>query len=187
MRKFLRRIVHDKSGAIMVEGAFGILACLFAFFWMLEFGVSLYDQSDLSQAAKTGVQYAIVHGTVADADCVASNGIGCGSGPGAAFDPTGSREIVPLVEAAMAQSALKRSVKEISVCPAWWPVGSTVPSSVYNPSSCSTSLNPSYRSTGTAAPGNTVTIQVVWKYVPYIPVPWTTPTYSYTATGVVAY
>jgi TadE-like protein len=191
--KFLKKFVHDKNGAVMVESAIAMSLCLLAIIWMMEFGISLYDQSALSQAAKDGVLYATVHGTSANANCVAS-GIGsCGIGPPlptgpAMLDSSGTSTLVPLVNAAMAQFALKKSVTSMKVCPTWWAVDQFVSAQVYNPAACLSSGNASYTGTADSArPGATVSIQVVWQYVPYVPVPWTTPTYSYTATGVVTY
>jgi TadE-like protein len=46
----------------MVETALSILVAVFVMFWMWELIMALYTYSVLSDAAKEGVRYAIVHG-----------------------------------------------------------------------------------------------------------------------------
>jgi hypothetical protein len=182
MPRFLRRVFLETKGNAMVETAIAFAACFFSFIWLMEFCFSLYCGSVLSQAARVALQYATVHGTTSDGIA------GMGSGPGSSGDPSGIN-IVSVAAAAMAQSALKQSLPGLRVCPAWWTSGSA--QGGFSPSQCpaggSGNLgNASYKGTGNANPGSIVTVQVVWTYNPYLPVPWST-TYTYTASGVITY
>lgn len=47
----------------MIETALSVLVVVFVMFWMWELIMALYTYSVLSDAAKEGVRYAIVHGT----------------------------------------------------------------------------------------------------------------------------
>ena len=57
----LERGVGEK-GAVQVEFALTILTILFVMFWMWEMIMVVYTLNVLSDAAKEGVRYAIVHG-----------------------------------------------------------------------------------------------------------------------------
>lgn len=52
-----------EKGVALVETALSILIAVFVMFWMWELIMALYTYSVLSDAAKEGVRYAIVHGT----------------------------------------------------------------------------------------------------------------------------
>jgi len=175
MTQLLRkRFICEKHGQAIVEATLASLLCITALFWIMEWGMCMYCQSVLSQAAMTGLQYATSHGTMAFQNS------GSGSGPGTS-DPTGSQTVVPAVEAAMGQSALKGSVASMQVCPAWWSAGAAVGGAGNN--SCSAGGG----NATNANPGTVVTVQVFWPYQPYVRLPLVPPTLSYTATGTVVY
>lgn len=184
MLRCARRLICETKGAVMVETALAFGLCFFMLIWMGEFCFTLYCQSILQQAAVAGAEYASTHGAIANKMS------GGGSGFGLA-DPSGDN-IANVVAASMAQFALKRSLPKFSVCPVWWINGSE--RGGFSPSQCSpsgNSLSPylgvaHYGSPVRANPGSVVTVQAVWTYVPYIPVPWST-TLSYTATAVVVW
>jgi Flp pilus assembly protein TadG len=171
---FSKRFIRDERGQAVVEATLAGLICISAFFWIMEWGMCMYCQSILSQAAMNGLQYATSHGTMAFQNS------GNGSGPGT-NDPTGSQNVVPAVEAWMGQSALKGSVASMQVCPAWWSAGSAAGGA--GNASCSAGGG----NAANANPGTVVTVQVFWPYQPYVRLPFISPTLSYTATGTVVY
>lgn len=175
MLKLLRkRFIRDERGQALVEATLAGLICISAFFWILEWGMCMYCQSILSQAAKVGVQYAATHGSMA----YQNTGVGSGRGTN---DPTGATYIVPAVEASMGQSALKGSVASMQVCVAWWNPGEKAGGNGNTPCSTGGGDAPS------PSPGTVVTVQVYWPYQPYVQLPFISPTLSYTATGTVVY
>jgi Flp pilus assembly protein TadG len=65
---FLRKLVRDERGAAMVE--FAIVAVVFFIplvFGIIEFGRMAYTKTTLTAAAREGVRYAIVHGSMSPA------------------------------------------------------------------------------------------------------------------------
>ena len=170
---FRKQFIRDTRGQALVESAIAIVICLSAFLWIMEWGMCMYCQSVLSQAAMNGLDYATTHGAIADQNT------GSGSGPGTC-DPPGSN-VVSDVEAWMGQSALKASVASMQVCAKWWTAGSEAGG--YGNAPCTTGGG----TAESAAPGTVVTVQAYWTYQPYIHLPFIPPTLSYTATGTVVY
>lgn len=177
-RSVLKRLLHETLGAALVESALGAAICILAFLWMMEFAMCMYDQTILQDAAQEGVMYAVTHGAAAYKNS------GHGSGPGTS-DPTGANSVIPATEAWFAQSALKSSLPNLSVCVRWWAPGTVVGG--YAPSECSGNSASYSSSWGNAEPGTVVTVQVSWPYKPYIKLPWVPATLSYTSTGAVVY
>jgi Flp pilus assembly protein TadG len=171
---FRKRFIRDTRGQAVVEATLAALITISAFYWIMEWGMCMYCQSILSQAAMSGLQYATSHGAMA------YQNTGNGSGPGT-NDPTGSQTVVPAVQAWMGQSALKGSVASMQVCSAWWSAGSAVGGSGNTPCSAGSG------NASNANPGTVVTVQVYWTYQPYVRLPFVPPTLSYTATGTVVY
>jgi Flp pilus assembly protein TadG len=64
--KFLR---HDQRGATLVEFAIGATVFLTVMFAVLEFGRALWVHNALTDAARRGARYAVIH-SAADADSV---------------------------------------------------------------------------------------------------------------------
>jgi Flp pilus assembly protein TadG len=62
MRSFTRRTRGPQRGAVMVEFALSILFTVLLIFMVFEMVSLVYTYSVLSDAAKEGVRYAIVHG-----------------------------------------------------------------------------------------------------------------------------
>lgn len=61
---------NPELGASLIEFAFSIAVILFVVFWTWELVMAVYTYSVLSDAAKEGVRYAIVHGSdVGAANC----------------------------------------------------------------------------------------------------------------------
>ncbi len=174
LKLFRKRFMRDERGQALVEATLAALICISAFFWIMEWGMCMYCQSVLSQAAMSGIQYATTHGGRA------YQNTGNGSGPGT-NDPTGSQNVVPAVEAMMGQSALKRTVATMQVCSAWWSAGSAVGGFGNTPCAAGSG------NAANANPGTIVTVQVYWSYQPYLRLPFISPTLSYTATGTVLY
>jgi len=58
----LPRIKKSQRGAIQVEFALSITLMLFLMFWLFEMVMLVYTYTVISDAAKEGVRYAIVHG-----------------------------------------------------------------------------------------------------------------------------
>lgn len=73
------------TGAVQIEFILSLLTILFVMFWTWELVMAVYTYNVLSDAAKEGVRYAIVHG---------SNNTNC-SGPNvpACPDPTGGNVV----------------------------------------------------------------------------------------------
>jgi len=175
MKKLFRKcFIRETRGQAVLETALAGLICIIAFLWIMEWGMCMYCQSILAQAAISGVQYATMHGETAQTNT------GHGSGPGTS-DSDGSGSVVPYVKAWMAQSALKGSVAQIQVCADWWPSGSSAGGFGNTP--CTTGGG----TAGDAKPGTFVTVQVYWPYQSYIRLPFTPATLSYTATGTIIY
>jgi len=78
---------HDgRRGASLIEFAISVLVMFFVVFWTWELVMAVYTYAVLSNAAKEGIRYAIVHGT----DTGAANCSGPGSGGVTCTDSTGA-------------------------------------------------------------------------------------------------
>ena len=62
-RRFARRFGRDRRGAAQIEFVLSILTVMFVLFGIWECVMVVYTLNVLSDAAKEGVRYAIVHGS----------------------------------------------------------------------------------------------------------------------------
>ena len=62
VRKFPKRH-NSQRGQTLIEFAFSFLMVVFIVFWTFELVMAVYTYAVLSDAAKEGVRYAIVHGS----------------------------------------------------------------------------------------------------------------------------
>jgi Flp pilus assembly protein TadG len=62
MRMLLPRKKNSQRGAVQVEFALSLLMTIFVMFWLFEMVMLVYTYTVVSDAAKEGVRYAIVHG-----------------------------------------------------------------------------------------------------------------------------
>ena len=77
----LTRFLADESGAMLLEFSLSIWTLFLTTFLIFEFCMAVYTYSVLSNAAREGVRYGIVHGT--DSGRCSGPGAGCGDPSGA--------------------------------------------------------------------------------------------------------
>ncbi len=80
LRRYRKR-QDSQRGATMVEFAVSIVVVIFVVFWTFELVMAVYTYAVLSDAAKEGVRYAIVHGS-SSSNCSGPTA-GCGDSTGA--------------------------------------------------------------------------------------------------------
>ena len=134
---------RSERGATQVEFAVSILVTVMLIFWVFEMISLVYTYSVLSDAAKEGVRYAIVHGS----------GVASPSGPGDSS----------AVDSAVKDYA-KLSLHDVS--------GITV--------------STTYPDGDNEAP-HRVSVAVSYNYLPYINVPFASPTINTVAQGRITY
>lgn len=71
-----RRSKPGTRGAAQVEFVFSVVLVVFLLFWIIEMCMLVYALSVLSDAAKEGVRYAIVHGS-GNANCSGPSSTAC--------------------------------------------------------------------------------------------------------------
>jgi Flp pilus assembly protein TadG len=144
MRTLTRRNKKLQRGAAQVEFALSMLLTVFIIFWVFEMVMLVYTYAVLSDAAKEGVRYAIVHG----------NDVASPSGPGST---TAVENVVT--------GYAKMSLHDISSMP--------TPAVSYPD--------------GDNKPPHQVKVVVTYTYVPYITLPFTSPSITTTAQGRIIY
>ncbi|MGB8888597.1 MAG: TadE/TadG family type IV pilus assembly protein [Candidatus Korobacteraceae bacterium] len=114
----LRRsqLVRGESGSMLIEFSLSVWALLLMAFLIFEFCMAIYTYSVLSNAAREGVRYAIVHGT--DNRSCSGPSSGCG-------DSAGSN-VTALVNSYAAISF--HDTNGMTVTPSW-PDGTSTPAS----------------------------------------------------------
>lgn len=70
-REWFRRARRDEAGQAQVEFALSILFVLLLIFGIFELSMLLYTYNVMADAAKEGVRYAIVHGSLSSSPCTA--------------------------------------------------------------------------------------------------------------------
>jgi Flp pilus assembly protein TadG len=155
MRMLNARSRKSQRGAAQIEFALSILIVLFLVFWMWEFVMLVYTYAVLSDAAKEGVRYAIVHGG-SNTNCSGPivTGATCPSGG----DTAGNNIKTQVMTYA---NLSLHDVSAISIQPTW-------PDTTNNPP-------------------NRVKVTITYPYVPYIQLPWTSPTISVSAEGRIVF
>jgi Flp pilus assembly protein TadG len=116
IRKTCNRIIAEPCGSILIEFALSVWTLLLLTFLIFEFCMTIYTFSVLSNAAREGVRYAIVHGT--DSSSCSGPSSGCG-------DTTGGN-IKTVVTGYAAVSF--HNLAGMTVTPSW-PDGSSTPAS----------------------------------------------------------
>ena len=115
MRQFTT-FVWEERGAMLLEFSLSIWTLFLVMFLIFEFCMMIYTYSVLSNAAREGVRYAIVHG---------ANSASC-SGPGSACsDPSGANVTASVRSYARLTF---HDIKGMTVTPSW-PDGTATPSS----------------------------------------------------------
>src|SRR6266511_3740275 len=143
MRTLVRTKQTSQRGATQVEFALSILTVVILIFWTFEMAMVVYTYSVLSDAAKEGVRYAIVHGS--------QNG-----------SPSGPSDYSNVVSKVNSYAQL--SLHDISAI----------------------NVSPSYIDNDNDAP-HRVSVTVTYTYVPYIKLPFTSPTITTSAQGRIVY
>lgn len=183
-RRRLERWLGREEGQGQIEFVLSILTIMFTIFWTWEVVLAVYTYNVLSDAAKEGVRYAIVHG---------SNNVYC-SGPGpsggcpaAASGATapnlcdGSAATAPPDANASTQTTTASSpgnnVARTVVCYAQLSLHDIKESSGQG----SMSIRVDYPQ-GTNAAGSLVNVTVSYKYAPFLALP-ITPTLQTAASG----
>ncbi len=110
------RFLADESGAMLLEFSLSIWTLFLTTFLIFEFCMAVYTYSVLSNAAREGVRYGIVHGT--DSGRCSGPGAGCG-------DPSGANVTASVRSYA---SLTFHDIRGMTVTPSW-PDGSATPSS----------------------------------------------------------
>lgn len=105
----------DDSGAMLLEFSMSIWASFLVTFLIFEFCMVVYTYSVLSNAAREGVRYAIVHGV--DSSACSGPGSGCS-------DPTGANVTASVKSFA---NVCFHDISGITVTPSW-PDGTATPS-----------------------------------------------------------
>ena len=176
----LRRVFrHRDEGATQIEFILSLLTIMFTIFWTWEVVLAVYTYNVLSDAAKEGVRYAIVHGSN---NCYASGPGGttqtctgvtaptlC-NGNTAALDSTGANVVTTV------NCYAQLSLHDIS--------GMTIPTT--GTTGCNnipisaggTCMYPD----GTNTAGSRVNVVVTYKYVPFLALP-ITPTLTTASQG----
>jgi Flp pilus assembly protein TadG len=109
-------LIREDGGSMLLEFSFSVWTLFLLAFLIFEFCMMIYTYSVLSNAAREGIRYAIVHGT--DSSSCSGPSSGCG-------DTTGSN-ITSVVNGYAAISFHDTSA--MTVTPSW-PDGTSTPSS----------------------------------------------------------
>jgi Flp pilus assembly protein TadG len=150
MNIFARRCRKSQRGAAQIEFALSILLVCILIFSIIEMMSIVYTYAVLSDAAKEGVRYAIVHGSNSSSPC----------------GPTSNPPAVVNTVTDYAKLSL-HDISAISVAVTYLP--------------------DTAGGTATNKPPNLVAVNVTYSYIPYIPLPWGSPTISTTAQGRIVY
>jgi Flp pilus assembly protein TadG len=116
LRTTPRNFDGDEGGAMLLEFSLSIWTLFLVTFLIFEFCMLVYTYSVLSNAAREGVRYAIVHGT--DSSTCSGPGSGCG-------DPSGTNVTASVKSYA---SVSFHDISGMTVTPSW-PDGTATPSS----------------------------------------------------------
>lgn len=109
-------LIREERGSSLLEFSVSVWMLLLVTFLIFEFSMMVYTYSVLSNAAREGIRYAIVHGTD-NASCSGPSS-GCGDGAGS--------NITAVVNSYAALSF--HDVRGMHVTPSW-PDGTSTPSS----------------------------------------------------------
>lgn len=115
-RPDLRRVVRGETGSMLIEFSLSIWVVFLVTFLIFEFCMTIYTYSVLSNAAREGVRYAIVHGT--DSSLCSGPSTGCS-------DSTGSNVTSQVNNYA---SVSFHDLSAMTVTPSW-PDGASTPNS----------------------------------------------------------
>ena len=110
------RLVTEEFGSILIEFALSVWTLFLLTFLIFEFCMTIYTYSVLSNAAREGVRYAIVHGTDS----------GSCSGPSSGCGDTGGNNVKTVVRGYAGVSF--HDLSGMTVTPSW-PDGTSTPSS----------------------------------------------------------
>jgi Flp pilus assembly protein TadG len=116
LRRDVIEVAARESGSALLEFSLSVWMLLLVTFLIFEFCMTVYTYSVLSNAAREGVRYAVVHGT--DSGLCSGPSNGCG-------DTTGSN-ITAVVNGYAALSF--HDISGMTVTPSW-PDGTSTPSS----------------------------------------------------------
>ncbi len=179
----LRMKKRSQRGASQIEFAISLLVAMFVIFWTWELGMALYTYNVLSDAAKEGVRYAIVHG----ASCLHSNLNGttpancyCAGPNGGAVttcDGTAANVYAKVREYAVYSL---HDISNLSDAP--------VNGSCTAGTGC---ILVEYPDSSITPPGSQagaqVKVTIQYPYIPYINLPWVSPTLLAGASGRIVY
>jgi len=129
-------------GAVEIEFVLSILTVLFVMFWMWEVVMAVYTYSVISDAAREGVRYAIVHG-LKNQNCSGPVPTGFACPAGGTPDPSGAKVV------AVVKDYASYSFHDIS----------------------SISINVTYPDTYNVSP-NRVQVAVTYNFIPYTALPF---------------
>jgi len=109
-------LTHDENGSMLIEFSLSVWTLFLIIFLIFEFCMTVYTYSVLSNAAREGIRYAVVHGT--DNSSCSGPSSGCG-------DSSGSN-VTAVVNSYAAISF--HDIRGMTVTPSW-PDGTSTPSS----------------------------------------------------------
>jgi Flp pilus assembly protein TadG len=110
------RLASDEEGSMLIEFSLSMWTLFLVTFLIFEFCMTVYTYSVLSNAAREGIRYAIVHGT--DSTSCSGPSTGCGD--------TGGSNVTAVVNGFAAISF--HDLSRMTVTPTW-PDGTSTPSS----------------------------------------------------------
>ena len=155
-------VLPEPKGQTQIEFILSILTILFVIFWMWEVIMGVYTYNVLSDAAKEGIRYAIVHGS-RNSNCSGPGVCGQGTvGQVSSTDSSGTNV------ANVVKDYAKYSLHDTS--------GMTVSVSYPDPQTL-----PGGTQVWNEAP-STVTVKLSYKYIPYLALP-IQPTFNVRAQG----
>ncbi|HLW78686.1 MAG TPA: TadE family protein [Terriglobia bacterium] len=163
------------EGQSQIEFILSILTIMFTIFWTWEVVLAVYTYNVLSDAAKEGVRYAIVHGSN---NCYPSGGATAQSSCGSVTAPTlcNGRSPNPAPD-----NSTSCTGANLSACNnVAWTVGCYAQLSLHDISGMTITTNWPDASLNTA--GSKVNIVVSYKYVPFLALP-ITPTLTTASQG----
>src|SRR5437660_150343 len=152
-------VLPEPKGQTQIEFILSILTILFVIFWMWEVIMGVYTYNVLSDAAKEGIRYAIVHGS-RNSNCSGPGVCGQGTvGQVSSTDSDGSKYWSPSAPGVVytVKDYAKYSLHDTS--------GMTVSVSYPDPQTL-----PGGTQVWNEAP-STVTVQLSYKYIPYLALP----------------
>jgi Flp pilus assembly protein TadG len=109
-------LASDEEGSMLIEFSLSVWTLFLVTFLIFEFCMTVYTYSVLSNAAREGIRYAIVHGT--DSTSCSGPSTGCGD--------TGGSNVTTVVNGFAAVSF--HDLHNMTVTPTW-PDGTSTPSS----------------------------------------------------------